>query len=79
MASILIVLGGVLGGVGPLELFIIAIVDVFGSNLNEDIAYGQLKLNNAGGSIATHTYGAYFGLATSVILSKIKNSSNKQA
>lgn len=35
--------------------------------------YGQLKLNDAGGSTAIHTFGAYFGLATSAILSKIKS------
>lgn len=55
-----------------------AIIGVFGYTLNEDIVYGQLKLNDVGGSTAIHTYGAYFGLATSAILSKIKSSSNKQ-
>lgn len=46
------------------------IVGMVGYTLNEDILYGLLHVLDAGGSTAIHTYGAYFGLTTSLIISK---------
>lgn len=43
---------------------------IVGYTLNEEIVYNSLKVFDAGGSMAIHTYGAYFGLATCFILGK---------
>lgn len=66
----LIAFGGVLGKVGPFELLIMSLFGLVGYTINEDIAYGVLKSLDVGGSMAIHTYGAYFGLMVSFILSK---------
>lgn len=59
-----------LGKVGPFELLIMAVFGIVGYTLNEDLVYNVLGLNDAGGSIPIHTFGAYFGLTVSFILSK---------
>lgn len=70
MAAVLISFGGVLGRVGPLELLIMGIVEIIGYTLNEQLIYGRLRVFDAGGSTVIHTFGAYFGLTVSLILSK---------
>ena len=70
MASVLIAFGAVLGKVGPFELMIMSIFGVVGYTLNEAIVYLIFHANDAGGSTAIHTYGAYFGLAVSFVLCK---------
>ena len=47
-----------------------AVIQVIGYSLNEIIVYGVLHMYDAGGSTTIHTFGAYFGLAVSYILSK---------
>lgn len=70
VASMLIAFGAVIGKVGPFELLVIAILGVFGYTLNEDIVYNQLKLFDAGGSTAIHTFGAYYGLVVSFCIGR---------
>lgn len=70
MASILIAFGAVLGKVGPLELLVMSLFGIIGYTLNETIIYTVVYAFDAGGSTAIHTFGAYFGLATSFILSQ---------
>ncbi len=38
--------------------------------MNQQIVYGRLRIFDSGGSTAIHTFGAYFGLTVSLILSK---------
>lgn len=66
----LIAFGALLGRVGPFELLIMGVFGVIGYTLNEDIVYNLLYVLDAGGSMPIHTYGAYFGLMTSFIISK---------
>lgn len=66
----LIAFGALLGKVGPFELLIMGVFGVIGYTLNEDIVYNLLYVLDAGGSMPIHTYGAYFGLMTSFIISK---------
>lgn len=47
-----------------------AVIGTVGYTLNEILIYVVLELFDAGGSTAIHTYGAYFGLTVSFILSK---------
>jgi ammonium transporter Rh len=46
------------------------LVGIIGYTLNEDLVYNVLKTFDAGGSTAIHTFGAYYGLAVSFILSR---------
>jgi ammonium transporter Rh len=66
----LIAFGAVLGRVGPLELLIMAIVQVIGYSLNEQIIYNVIKMFDDGGSSTIHTFGAYYGLAVSFIIGR---------
>lgn len=47
-----------------------ALVEIIGYTLNEQLVYDRLGIFDAGGSTAIHTYGAYFGLTVSLIISK---------
>lgn len=44
---------------------------IVGYTLNEQIVYDWIKVFDVGGSMAIHTFGAYFGLTVSLILCKI--------
>ena len=46
------------------------LVEIVGYTFNEQLIYGKLGIFDAGGSTSIHTYGAYFGLTVSLILSK---------
>ena len=46
------------------------IIGTVGYTLNETIVYSVLRTFDVGGSTAIHTFGAYFGLTVSFILSK---------
>lgn len=70
VASILIAYGAVLGKVGPMEMLLMGIFGVIGYTINEDLVYGKLKVFDAGGSTAIHTFGAFFGLMVSLLLGR---------
>ena len=53
------------------------VVGSFGYTLNEQLTYEVLKLYDVGGSTAIHTFGAYFGLAVSLVLHKVSKPKNK--
>eukprot|EP00919_Chromeraceae_sp_WS-2016_P037891 GHVR01090484.1.p1 GENE.GHVR01090484.1~~GHVR01090484.1.p1 ORF type:complete len:233 (+),score=5.35 GHVR01090484.1:31-729(+) len=71
VASVLIAFGAVLGRVGPLELLIMGFVQIIGYSFNEALVYDVLKVYDAGGSMAIHSFGAYFGLAVSFVIGKL--------
>ena len=64
----LIAFGAPLGKTGPFELLIMGMVGAVGYTLNEAIVYEALHTLDAGGSTAIHTFGAFFGLAFTVII-----------
>ena len=73
VASVLIAFGGLIGRVGPKDILIIGSIHIVGYSLNELLVYNNIGMIDAGGSSVIHTYGAYFGLTTCLILStKIK-------
>ena len=77
VASVLIAFGGLIGRIGPKEILIISTIHMIGYTLNEELVYFKIKMIDAGGSSVIHTYGAYFGLTTCLILSsKIKPTTN---
>ncbi len=43
-------------------------IEIIGYSLNEQLVYDRLGIFDAGGSTAIHTFGAYFGIAASLVL-----------
>ena len=60
--------GALLGKASPLELVFIAISEMVFYGLNESIGVIEMQAVDMGGSIFVHTFGAYFGLAVSYMV-----------
>ena len=67
--AVLITLGAVLGKVTPFQMLFIALFEMVFYTLNETIVFLSLKMNDVGGSSTIHTFGAYFGVAATWMLS----------
>lgn len=67
-AAVLITFGVVLGTTSPLQLIIMAIIEIVLFNINEVIGRTYLGAVDAGDTIFVHMFGAYFGLALSRVL-----------
>ncbi|KAM4748218.1 ammonium transporter Rh type C [Rhinophrynus dorsalis] len=80
VASVCIAFGGVLGTVSPVQVMIMTLCQVTLFAVNEWILLDKLHVNDAGGSMTIHTFGAYFGLTVSWILNrpKLKENNNKE-
>ena len=63
----LITYGALLGKTSPLQLLLIAVAEMCIFTLNEEIGI-EMDVADVGGSMVVHTFGAYFGLAASWIL-----------
>jgi len=66
-AAVLITFGALLGKVTPLQMVVIAFLEVIFFGLNEQLLL-QIGILDVGGSIIVHLFGAYFGLAASRVL-----------
>jgi len=73
-AAVLITFGAVLGRASPFQMVIIAFMECICYSANEALNINVLKAADAGGSMLIHTFGAYFGLAVSVMLYRKKAS-----
>ena len=71
-AAVLITMGAVLGRASPFQLVIIAFFELMFYSSNEAINIYVFKAADIGGSMIIHTFGAYFGLAVSVMLYRKK-------
>jgi ammonium transporter Rh len=69
VAAVLISFGGIIGKVGPKELLIMGIIEVIGYTFNEVFVSDIIGALDVGGSMLIHSFGAYFGLTVSWILS----------
>lgn len=69
-AVILISFGALLGKTSPLQLLVMALIEVVISVCNEHLGVKKLRAVDIGGSIFLHTFGAYFGLAATLALNK---------
>lgn len=67
-ATVLISFGAVLGKTSPLQLLIMAVVEVVLSQVNEYIGLDILKAVDVGESMFIHAFGAFFGLAVARVL-----------
>lgn len=70
--AVLITFGGLLGKVSAFQMLFLAIIEVFVYSFNEILLYHKLKLQDVGGSLVIHTFGAYFGLAVAWVMSDRK-------
>jgi len=71
-AAVLITMGAVLGRASPFQLIIIAFFELMFYSANEALNIHILQAADVGGSMLIHTFGAYFGLAVSIMLYKRK-------
>lgn len=69
-AAVLITFGALLGKTSPFQMFVIMIIELVLMTLNEEIGVADYYAVDMGGSMFVHTFGAYFGLAVSWILTK---------
>ncbi|XP_068128570.1 ammonium transporter Rh type C isoform X2 [Hyperolius riggenbachi] len=70
VASVCIAFGGVLGKVSPVQVMLMTLFQVTLFSVNEFILLSVLHVNDAGGSMTIHTFGAYFGLTVAWILQR---------
>ncbi|XP_055911608.1 ammonium transporter Rh type B isoform X3 [Eupeodes corollae] len=64
----LISMGALLGRTTPIQLLFMALFEVALFAVNEFIQLDMLSIADVGGSITVHAFGAYFGLAVSLML-----------
>ena len=67
-ATVLISFGVVLGTTSPVQMIIMAIIEIVLFNINEVIGRSYLGAVDAGDTIFVHLFAAYFGLAISRVL-----------
>ena len=67
-ATILITFGALLGKTNLLEMSILLLLELIIYSVNENIGVIVYKAVDMGGSMFVHTFGAYFGLAVSYVL-----------
>jgi ammonium transporter Rh len=68
--TVLITFGALLGKTNLLEMSIIFIIELIVYSINENIGVSIYKAVDMGGSMYVHTFGAYFGLAVSSVLTR---------
>ncbi|XP_063172882.1 ammonium transporter Rh type B [Candoia aspera] len=66
--SVLISFGALLGKTSPVQLLLMAGLEVALFGINEYILLSVLQVKDAGGSMTIHAFGAYFGLMVSRVL-----------
>lgn len=67
-AAVLISFGALLGKTSPLQLLIMAFIEIMIFSLNEWIGLSIFKAVDVGGSMFVHVFGAYFGLSAARVL-----------
>lgn len=65
-AAVLITFGAILGKCSLFQLWWVATLELFFYTLNEAILVTVFKVNDIGGSMIIHTFGAYFGLSVAL-------------
>ncbi|XP_035244899.1 rh50-like protein [Anguilla rostrata] len=67
-AVVLISFGAVLGKTSPVQLLVMALLEVPVFSVTEWAVLKYIKINDAGGSILIHLFACYFGLAVTFVL-----------
>jgi len=68
-ACCLISMGAVLGKTNAMQLAAMVFFEMIFFNFNLMLSFSEFKIMDQGGSIVVHTFGAFFGLAVSMMLS----------
>ena len=68
MAAVLISFGAVIGVTSPIQLLVMALIEIVLFNVNEYIGRNYIGALDAGDTIFVHLFGAYFGLALSRVI-----------
>lgn len=66
--AVLITFGAILGKTTPIQLLWVVIVEVALYAAHEQLLLTTYKINDIGGTLIIHTFGAYFGLSLSRVL-----------
>jgi len=69
VATVLVSFGAVLGKTSPMQLIVMATLEVVFYNISLYVT-SLLKLSDIGGTIVIYAFGAYFGLAVSFVLGR---------
>ena len=79
--TVLISFGALLGKVSLNQLLLISILEIIFYSINESIGVVHYQAVDMGGSMYVHTFGAYFGLAVSYIITdyeRLENDKKKE-
>ncbi|CAJ0582371.1 unnamed protein product, partial [Mesorhabditis spiculigera] len=76
-AVVLISMGAMLGKLSPVQYLIMTIFEIPVACAAEHYVVHELKINDVGGSIIVHAFGAYFGLACSRAFAKKEQRSHE--
>ncbi|CAM9821081.1 unnamed protein product, partial [Heterosigma akashiwo] len=71
--AVMISFGAVLGKASPTQLCIMTMLEAVFFALEGYICFTKLEMTDTGGSLAVHAFGAYFGLACSLMMSNNKD------
>lgn len=77
-ATVLITFGAVLGKTTPTQLILVTMIEIPLFTINEIIGRQYLGAVDMGDSMFVHTFGAYFGLALSLMLYRRDSSTEKE-
>jgi len=72
-ATVIISFGGLLGRITPTQLLAMALMEIPFFTFNEHFCLKNFEAVDIGGSIFIHTFGAYFGLAVSIMVGEPKD------
>nr|AAY41908.1 Rh type C glycoprotein-like protein [Ciona savignyi] len=78
VATVLISFGAVLGVASPVQLIVMATIEVVCYNVSIYVGIVQFQATDIGGSMFIHAFGAYFGLAVARVLYKKSQTQSKK-
>uniref|UniRef100_H2Z567 Ammonium transporter AmtB-like domain-containing protein n=1 Tax=Ciona savignyi TaxID=51511 RepID=H2Z567_CIOSA len=78
VATVLISFGAVLGVVSPVQLIMMATIEVVCYNISIYVGIVQFQATDIGGSMFIHAFGAYFGLAVARVLYKKSQTNSRK-
>eukprot|EP00756_Hemistasia_phaeocysticola_P028798 Hpha_TRINITY_DN16193_c2_g4::TRINITY_DN16193_c2_g4_i1::g.3715::m.3715/K06580/SLC42A, RHAG, RHBG, RHCG, CD241; ammonium transporter Rh len=68
--AVMITLGAVLGKVGPIQMLVLAMLEIIFYSINESIGVIEYKAVDVGGSMFVHAFGGFFGVGAALVLSR---------
>jgi len=69
-AAVLISFGAVLGKISPIQLLVMALIEVVIFQVNEMIVFDIFCATDTGDSMVVHAFGAYFGITVAALIYK---------